>query len=441
VTTDTTLRLQKVVILGANGAMGAGAAALFAGGGCEITLVARELGKAEGALAAVQGIAKSERIADGVGLKTYADGMEQLLAGADLIFEAVAEDLPLKREILAQVDAARPADAIVATVSSGLSIQAMAEGLSDGFRSHFAGIHLYNPPHMMTGTELIPHPEMPRSLVEALARTLGERFGRQVVVCADMPAFAGNLIGFKVMNEVAQLAEQHGVQVMDTLVGPYTGRALAPLATVDLVGWDVHKAIVDNVHALVQDEASDSFALPAYMDRLIKHGHLGDKTPMLGGFYRRVREEGRFTVEVLDPVSGSYKPAQADVTFPFVEEVRDLNRRGRYRDAMRRFMEADGTEADIARRVVLGYVSYALNRVGAGQVVATAQDVDRIMSSGFNWVPPTALVDIIGVERTLDLLDRYDLAKPELLQAAARGDIPAPLFRLPNISAGRYLSG
>lgn len=435
------LRLRRVVVLGANGAMGAGAAAMFAGGGCEVTLVARDLGKCEGALAQVQGITKSERVADGIDMQTYADGMAKLLAGADLIFEAVAEDLALKREVLAQLDAARPPDALVATVSSGLSIRAMAEGLSEGFRSHFAGIHLYNPPHVLVGAELIPHPEMPAAMVQALAGVLNERFGREVVVCEDMPAFAGNRIGFKVMNEVARLAERYGVQVMDTLVGPYTGRALAPLATVDLVGWDVHKAIVNNVHANIRDEAGEVFALPAYMERLIERGHLGDKTPLLGGFYRRVREEGRFVVEVLDPESGSYAPEQKGLTFPFVEAVRDLNRRGRYRDAMRSFMEAQGEEAELAQRVILGYISYALNRIGPGEVVKSAEDVDRIMSSGFNWAPPTVLVDLLGVERTLALLDRFGLPQPALLVAAANGDVPTPLFSLPNVNPGRYFSG
>src|SRR5579884_763079 len=149
---------------------------------------------------------------------------------------------------------------------------------------------------------------MDPALAEALSRALTERVGRQVITCADTPAFAGNRIGFKVLNEVAQLAERHGVQLMDTLVGPYTGRAMAPLATVDLVGWDVHQAIVDNVRANVRDEATAAFALPAYMNKLIHHGHLGDKTSLLGGFYRRLTENGRPVVQALDPATGDYAP-------------------------------------------------------------------------------------------------------------------------------------
>ena len=87
---------------------------------------------------------------------------------------------------------------------------------------------------------------------------LTKRLGRKVIVTKDMPAFVGNRVGFKVLNETAQLAAEHGVAYIDYLIGPHTGRAMAPLATVDLVGWDVHKAIVDNVHANCKDEAHES---------------------------------------------------------------------------------------------------------------------------------------------------------------------------------------
>jgi 3-hydroxyacyl-CoA dehydrogenase len=430
------LKIDNVVILGANGAMGAGAAAMFAGGGCKVTLVSRDLDKNEGAMRAVQGIAKAERITDNMGSVTYADGMDEAVAGADLIFEAVAEDFALKRKILAELDAIRPPDALVATVSSGLSITMLAEGLSPGFRAHFAGVHLFNPPHVMTGTELIAHPEMPPEVAESLAQMMTERFGRSMTICSDQPAFAGNRIGFKVLNEVAQLAEKHGVAYMDTLIGPYTGRALAPLATVDLVGWDVHRAIVDNVYENTNDEAHEAFRLPAYMATLIDRGHLGDKTPEKGGFFVRAKDG----LQALDPASASYKPVEP-IRFEFVETVRDLHHRGRYPEGVAAFINASGPDAELARRVILGYVSYALNRFGPGEVVASYDQVDRIMSAGFNWVPPSGLVDLIGVDRTIQELERLALPVPSLLHAASKGEVPTPLFNLPFVTPGRYFAG
>jgi hypothetical protein len=104
-------------------------------------------------------------------------------------------------------------------------------------------------------------------------------------------------------------------------------------------------------------------------------------------------------------------------------------------------MEAEGADADLARKVILGYVSYALNRVGPGEVVEDYAAVDQIMSAGFNWAPPSSLVDFIGAKRTQDMLKRYDLPASAIVDAAARGEIPSPLFNLPFVTPGRYFAG
>jgi 3-hydroxyacyl-CoA dehydrogenase len=124
----------------------------------------------------------------------------------------------------------------------------------------------------------------------------------------------------------------------------------------------------------------------------------------------------------------------------FVEEMKRLNRIGRYREAFRAFAEARGDEADLARRVLLGYVSYGLNRVGANEVVRSARDVDRIMGFGFNWAPPTALIDMIGADTTIRLLEAQRLPVPQVLaQAAAHPD--QRLFREPHVNIGRFFAG
>ena len=172
----------------------------------------------------------------------------------------------------------------------------MARGRSDSFRKHFLGIHLFNPPQVIVGTEVIPHPETDPQVTRKACEMLAHQLGRKVIVTRDRPAFVGNRVGFKVLNECAQLSQEHGVAFIDYVVGPHTGRAMAPLATIDLVGWDVHKAIVDNVYANTEDEARTAFRMPSFMERGVEAGHLGDKTPKLGGFYRK---DGK-AVEVLD---------------------------------------------------------------------------------------------------------------------------------------------
>jgi 3-hydroxyacyl-CoA dehydrogenase len=423
---------MKVVVLGGNGAMGAGSGEVFAAAGIPTVLLARTRDKAETGRARIESMAKAEAISALVTTGSYDDDLAREVADADLIFEAVSEDLDLKRVYFEQVDAARKPDSIVATVSSGLSIAAMTDGRSDSFARHFLGIHFFNPPNVIVGCELIPHagtdPEV-TAFVEAL---LAGPLGREVVKTSDTPAFAGNRVGFKVLNEVAQLAEQHGVAYMDALIGPHTGRAMSPLVTVDFVGWDVHKAIVDNVAANTSDEANAAFALPGYMAKLIDAGHLGNKTPATGGFYRAADQQ----TFVLDPTSGDYRPAAEVVAEPpeIALQMKAAIRVGRYGRAMEIFATARGDDADLMRKVVLGYISYGLGRVG--EVVEQPRDVDRIMGFGFNWAPPSLLVDTIGAERTIALLQAAGLAVPAVIVSAAESR--TTLFDERNVDSGRF---
>jgi 3-hydroxyacyl-CoA dehydrogenase len=425
-------RLEKVVVLGANGAMGAGSGEVFAAAGIPTVFLARSADKATQGLQRALRMAKSDALASFITVGSYADDLEREVADADLVFEAVSEELSLKQAFFTRVDAARKPDAIVATVSSGLSIAAMCEGRSESFARHFLGIHFFNPPNVIVGCELIPHAGTAPAITEYVRELLDGRLGREVVQTADTPAFAGNRVGFKVLNEVAQLAEEHGVAYIDALIGPHTGRAMPPLTTIDFVGWDVHKAIVDNLYANTSDEAHANFALPAYMQGLIEQGHLGAKTPDQGGFFRR---DGKDTL-VLDPVARAYRPAAEVVTeLPeLVLRMKGLHRVGRYREAMALFAEAEGAEADLMRRVVLGYISYGLMRVG--EVVAAPRDVDRIMGFGFNWAPPSVLVDVIGAREVIGLLEAARLAVPPVLVDAAEKH--RPLWNEPAVDVGRF---
>jgi 3-hydroxyacyl-CoA dehydrogenase len=423
--------IQRVVVLGANGAMGSGSGAVFAAAGIPTVFLARTKEKAEAGRARAESMVKSTAISRFITTGTYDADLDRAVAEADLVFEAVAEDLDTKCTFFARVDRVRKPDAIVATVSSGLSIAAMCAGQSDAFRKHFLGIHFFNPPTMIVGCELIPHAGTDAAITAFVRDLLAGLLGRQVVETSDTPAFAGNRVGFKVLNEVAQLAEQHGVAFMDQLVGPHSGRAMPPLVTIDFVGWDVHKAIVDNLHANTKDEAHDAFALPAYMQRGIAAGRLGNKTK--AGFFKKDASKARF---VLDPTTDDYRPL-AEVTAPlpaFVDEMKTAIRVGRYQRAMDAFCCAEGREADLLRKVVLGYISYGLNRVG--EVVQHARDVDRIMGFGFNWAPPSVLADAIGARRTIKLLEQAKLAVPRVLVEAAEKNIH--LFDEPEVDRGRF---
>ncbi len=86
------------------------------------------------------------------------------------------------------------------------------------------------------------------------------------------------------------------------------------------------------------------------------------------------------------------------------------------------------------RMVILGYVSYGLNRVG--EVVREPRDVDRIMGFGFNWAPPSVLVDAIGPSRTITMLERAQLPVPRsVVEAAAHH---RAMFNEPSVDSARF---
>jgi 3-hydroxyacyl-CoA dehydrogenase len=412
--------IRKIVVLGANGAMGSGSGAVFASAGIPTVFLARTLEKAEAGRARAEQLAKGKVPPKSIAIGTYDSDLMHVVAEADLIFEAVAEDIEVKKQVFALIDRVKGPGAIIATVSSGLSIAQMCEGTSDEFKQHFLGVHLFNPPTIIAGTEIITHAGTRRDVVELMRQVLEATFGRVVIECADTPAFAGNRIGFKLLNEVAQLAQEHGVAYMDQLVGTHTGRALPPLATIDLVGWDVHKAIVDNLHVNTKDEAHAAFMLPTYMQRGIERGHLGRKTKDKGGFFRMEGKGDTAKHFVLDTVTGDYRPLN-EVRPPvpaFIERMKASIKTGSHRDAFDVLCRASGKDATILRRVMLGYISYALGRVG--EVVQHARDVDRIMGFGFNWAPPSVLVDAIGAPRTIQLLEAEQLPVPPVIAQAAQ---------------------
>jgi 3-hydroxyacyl-CoA dehydrogenase len=420
-----------VVVLGANGTMGYGSGSLFTNAVSRVTFMARTKEKADQGLAAAIRMVRSPTVADRVQTAGY-DDLERVLADADLIFEAVTENLELKREFFERIDRARRPDSIIATVTSGLSINQLTEGRSDSFRRHFLGLHFFNQTNVIVGTELIPGKDTDPRIVEFIEEFSRKKLGRVMIRTADRPGFAGNRVGFKVLNEVAQLAEEHGPLLMDRIVGPYTGRALAPLATIDLVGWDIHRAIVDNIYANAPDEAHATLKLPEYMARLMKTGTLGNKSGR--GFFRFESKK----LFCLDAKTGNYLPA-SDVKLPklpYIEEICALHRVGRYEEAMQAFVAAPGDEAALARKVVAGYISYAFNRVG--EVTDSITGIDLIMGFGFNWAPPSVLVDTIGLEPTISMIKTAGLPLPKILAEASRSGGRSKFFTHATANIGRY---
>ena len=144
--------IEHVVVLGANGTMGYGSAALFTQAVPHVTFLARTKDKADEGLAAAIKQVRSPTVASRADTGDYENDLEAAVAKADLVFEALTEDFDIKKDMFDRVEKARRDDSIIATVTSGLSINALCKGRGDSFRKNFLGLHFFNPPNVITGT-------------------------------------------------------------------------------------------------------------------------------------------------------------------------------------------------------------------------------------------------------------------------------------------------
>lgn len=410
-------KIKKVGILGASGNMGSLSGGIFAQAGIECVYFARSVEKAKAGMDAAVGQARSDVLKDVMKACSY-DDLEKEIPDCDWIFEGLAEDMNIKNEYFSRIEKIRKKGSIVSTVSSGLSIRAMAEGRDDDFRAHFMGTHFYNPPGKLPANELIFHPDVKKDTQKFVIQFCENVLRRVNIVTNDVPAFAGNRIGFQLLNEAAQYAEKYGVEKIDYLLGPYTGRAMAPLATIDLVGLDVHKAIVDNVVANVKDERMETYKMPAYMQTMIDRGMLGRKARGQGGFFNRDENKNK---TVLDIQSLTFKGLEG-YKLDWVEKVKGLIYDGLYSQAVNIIKTQTGPEADIVRHFILGYISYSYSRVGE---VTPLEDgihgIDKVMSSGFSWMPPAGWVDFLGGnEETAELIKKAKLPVPKALSKGGK---------------------
>ncbi|MBQ8144846.1 MAG: hypothetical protein IJ042_08665, partial [Butyricicoccus sp.] len=227
---------------------------------------------------------------------------------------------------------------------------------------------------------------------------------RAAVRVHDTAAFLGNRIGFQFINEAMQYAERYkdngGVDYIDSIIGQFTGRNMAPIATGDFVGLDVHKAIVDNIYENTKDYAHDTFVLPGYVQKLIDEGKLGRKTKQ--GLYKTVvSESGKRIQYVYDIETGEFRE-RVKYKFPFVTRMIAHLHAGEYDEAFQSLENNHSVEAEICLSFLIKYALYSI------YVARTSSDdisyADDAMATGFGWVPPLAVIDALGgVEKFREL--------------------------------------
>jgi 3-hydroxyacyl-CoA dehydrogenase len=266
------MNIKTVTVIGANGTMGCNVSGIFASfGDAKVYMVCRELEAAEKAKAKASFSVKAEAIGKNLIPMIY-DDLEKCISSSDLVFESVSEDIRIKKHVYMKIAKYLQPRTVIGTGTSGLSINEISECFDEIVRPNFMGIHMYNPPYNMTLCEIIPSKYTDVNVLNGMKTYLKCVLHRNVVEVKDKPAFMGNRIGFQFINEALQFAETYkdngGIDYIDSILGPFTGRSMAPLTTSDFVGLDVHKAIVDNVYNNTEDYAHETFVMPEFALKL-----------------------------------------------------------------------------------------------------------------------------------------------------------------------------
>jgi len=278
---------QRVAVIGA-GLMGSGIAQVSAVAGLEVRLrdisdqaLRRGLDSIEQSLArfASKGRISDDEVQAALGRISTTTELEAA-ADADLVVEAVFEDLAVKQELFGTLDRICGPDAVLATNTSAISITQI--GAATSRPESVVGTHFFSPVPMMALCELVRgYKTSDRTL--GVAREFAEQVGKTcIVVNRDVAGFVTTRLIAALANEAVRLLESGvaSAEDIDTACKLGFGHAMGPLATLDLTGVEIMCHASQNIYA---DSRDSKFAPPELLLRMVAAGDLGRKTGR--GFY------------------------------------------------------------------------------------------------------------------------------------------------------------
>jgi 3-hydroxyacyl-CoA dehydrogenase len=383
--TPKALRIRKAAVLGA-GVMGAQIAAHLSNAGVETVLfdlAAKEGPKSGIALKAIANLQKlspaplaDKNVAATIIPANYDEDLEHL-KDVDLVIEAIAERMDWKLDLYKKIASHLSPTAVIASNTSGLSINGLAEALPEEMRHRFSGVHFFNPPRYMHLVELIPTRLTDKNVLEGLEAFLTTALGKGVVYAKDTPNFIGNRIGVFSMLATMHHTQQFGLgfDTVDALTGPAVGRPKsATYRTADVVGLDTMAHVIKTMaDTLADDPWHEYFKAPVWLSALIEKGALGQKTG--AGFYRKAGKD----IVVIDVAKQDYRPSEqkASDEVSAILAIKDpAEKFGKLRassDPQAQFLWA-------TFRDLFHYTAYHL-----ADIADTARDVDFAIRWGYGW--------------------------------------------------------
>ena len=287
------MAIHRVFVAGA-GLMGHGIAQVHAAIGKDVVLYEPERSRAEAGRQRIAGnldrsVAKGRLTAEDREATLGRIEATDDLAGvddADLVIEAVFEDLRVKTDLWRELDRRAGPRAVFASNTSSIAIGRLAGAVGSERRSRFVGMHFFSPVPVMPLVELIRSADTSDDTVESI-RALSGELGKQVIVSADKPGFIVNRILMPFLAEAMRALEGGVGTAEDIDAGARIGlnHPMGPLELADFIGLDVCLGIM---RVLEDGLGLEHVRPPKVLVDLVDAGHLGQKTGQ--GFYTYPRE-------------------------------------------------------------------------------------------------------------------------------------------------------